>query len=127
MDANAYPRDDTPHTRAVHASDDASGWVLGVLRHSAAGRVSVEFGGGRSVAYRCQRASKLRRVSDRGVPRNGGVIVVVHEGLRVLALLVDEHDLPLRLFTVADDVTVTNPIERDGSVELFSVARVDAA
>jgi hypothetical protein len=127
MNATAYPRDDAHHARAVHAPDDASGWVLGVLRHSAAGRISVEFGGGNSVAYRCQRTSKLRRVSDRGVSRNGGVIVVVHEELRVLALLVDEHDLPPRLFAVSEELAVANPIERGGSVELFSVARVDGA
>jgi hypothetical protein len=126
MHATAYPRDDARFTPGVGAPDD-SGWVLGVLRHSVPGRVCVEYGSGRSVAYRCRRTSKLRRVADRGVSRNGGVVVVVHEELRVLALLVDVHDLPLRLFAVADDVPVPNPIERDGSVELFSVARLDAA
>ena len=84
MHATAYPRDDARLTPGVGAPDD-SGWVLGVLRHSVPGRVSVEYGSGRSVAYRCRRTSKLRRVADRGVSRNGGVVVVVHEELRVLA------------------------------------------
>ena len=127
MHATAYPRDGARHTPGVGAPDDNAGWVLGVLRHAEPGRVRVDFGSGRSVAYRCRRTSKLRRVSDRGVARNGGVVVVVHEELRVLALLVDAHDLPLRLFSVPDEVPVPNPIERDGSVELFSVARLDAA
>ena len=126
MHATAYPLGDARLTPGVGAPDD-SGWVLGVLRHSEPGRVCVEYGSGRSVAYRCRRTSKMRRLSDRGVPRNGGVVVVVHEELRVLALLVDVHDLPLRLFAVADEVPVPNPIERDGSVELFSVARLAAA
>jgi hypothetical protein len=126
MHATAQPRDDARHASGVGASDDP-GWVLGVLHHSEPGRVCIEYGSGRSVAYRCRRTSRLRRLSNRSVPRNGGVVVVVHEGLRVLALLVDVDDLPLRLFAVADEVLVPDPIERDGSVELFSVARVDAA
>ena len=132
MNVNATLRDDAHHNRAVGAPDEP-GWVVGVLRGSASGRVSVEFEGRRTVVYRCLRASKLRRVSGRGLPRNGGVIVVVHEEWRVLALPVDEgHDAPLTLFAVPDaehrdDSGVRNPIDRGGALELFSVARVDAA
>ncbi len=127
MNAYATPRDSARHTSVALEPDDAAGWAVGVLRHAGDGRVSVEYDGGRAVAYRCQRTSRLRRASDRGVPRNGGVIVVVHEELRVLALPVDAHDVPLRLFAVTDDLPVHNPIERGGSLELFSVAPVDAA
>jgi hypothetical protein len=132
MNANAILRDNAHHNRAVGAPDEP-GWAVGVLRRSESGRVSVEFEGGRAVVYRCLRASKLRRASGRGLPRNGGVIVVVHEEWQVLALPVDGgHDAPLTLFAVpestpCDDATVRNPIDRGGALELFSVAPVDAA
>jgi hypothetical protein len=132
MNANASSRASAHHDRAVHASDEL-GWAVGVLRRSESGRVSVEFEGGRAVVYRCLRASKLRRASGRGLPRNGGVVVVVHEEWKVLALPVDGgHDAPLTLFAVPesaspDDAAVRNPIDRGGALELFSVAPVDAA